>query len=65
MAELVAQLSSNFYFSIYSLLYLETADRPGLLLEVIKILADINIVVESAEIDTEVKPLFPSVSPSL
>ncbi|KAG6578817.1 ACT domain-containing protein ACR12, partial [Cucurbita argyrosperma subsp. sororia] len=36
-----------------SLLCLETADRPGLLVEVIKILADINIEVESAEIDTE------------
>ncbi|XP_010271671.1 PREDICTED: ACT domain-containing protein ACR12-like [Nelumbo nucifera] len=36
-----------------SLLYLETADRPGLLLEVIKIMADINVNVESAEIDTE------------
>ncbi|XP_022990427.1 ACT domain-containing protein ACR12-like [Cucurbita maxima] len=36
-----------------SLLCLETADRPGLLLEVIKILADINVEVESAEIDTE------------
>ncbi|KAI4385771.1 hypothetical protein MLD38_003764 [Melastoma candidum] len=36
-----------------SLLYVETADRPGLLVEIIKILADINIEVESAEIDTE------------
>ncbi|XP_051119989.1 ACT domain-containing protein ACR12 [Andrographis paniculata] len=36
-----------------SLLYLETADRPGLLLEVIKIMSDINVTVESAEIDTE------------
>uniref|UniRef100_A0A5B7B018 ACT domain-containing protein ACR n=1 Tax=Davidia involucrata TaxID=16924 RepID=A0A5B7B018_DAVIN len=36
-----------------SLLYIETADRPGLLLEIIKIMADININVESAEIDTE------------
>ncbi|MQM18038.1 hypothetical protein Taro_051019 [Colocasia esculenta] len=35
------------------LLYIETADRPGLLLEIIKILADINVEVESAEIDTE------------
>lgn len=35
-----------------SLLYLETADRPGLLLEVIQIMADISIDVESAEIDT-------------
>ncbi|KAL5976345.1 ACT domain-containing protein acr12 [Asimina triloba] len=36
-----------------SLLYIETADRPGLLMEIIKIMADININVESAEIDTE------------
>ncbi|XP_074272462.1 ACT domain-containing protein ACR12 [Silene latifolia] len=36
-----------------SLLCIETADRPGLLMEVIKIMADINITVESAEIDTE------------
>ncbi|KAI4384082.1 hypothetical protein MLD38_009849 [Melastoma candidum] len=36
-----------------SLLYVETADRPGLLVEIIKVLADINIEVESAEIDTE------------
>ncbi|XP_008784013.1 ACT domain-containing protein ACR12-like isoform X2 [Phoenix dactylifera] len=36
-----------------SLLYIETADRPGLLLEIIKIIVDINIDVESAEIDTE------------
>ncbi|KAL9265529.1 ACT domain-containing protein [Drosera capensis] len=36
-----------------SLLYIETADRPGLLLEIIKILADISIDVISAEIDTE------------
>ncbi|KAL8551816.1 hypothetical protein ACS0TY_000753 [Phlomoides rotata] len=37
-----------------SLLYVETADRPGLLLEMIKIMSDVNINVESAEIDTEV-----------
>lgn len=36
------------------MLYVETADRSGLLMEVIKIMADINIHVESAEIDTEV-----------
>jgi transcriptional regulator of aromatic amino acid metabolism len=36
------------------MLYIETADRPGLLLEIIKIIADTNIDVESAEIDTEV-----------
>ncbi|RLN00100.1 ACT domain-containing protein ACR12-like [Panicum miliaceum] len=36
-----------------SMLYIETADRPGLLLEVIKIITDTNIDVESAEIDTE------------
>ncbi|KAK6929067.1 hypothetical protein RJ641_005272 [Dillenia turbinata] len=36
-----------------SLLSIETADRPGLLLEIIKIMSDININVESAVIDTE------------
>ncbi|TYH32756.1 hypothetical protein ES332_D13G011500v1 [Gossypium tomentosum] len=36
-----------------SLLSIETADRSGLLVEIIKIIADINIDVESAEIDTE------------
>jgi UTP:GlnB (protein PII) uridylyltransferase len=36
-----------------SLLYIETADRPGLLVEIYKIITDTNIDVESAEIDTE------------
>lgn len=36
-----------------SLLTVETADRSGLLLEMIKIMSDINVTVESAEIDTE------------
>ncbi|KAK3139346.1 hypothetical protein QOZ80_5AG0381880 [Eleusine coracana subsp. coracana] len=36
-----------------SMLYIETADRPGLLLEIIKIINDTNVDVESAEIDTE------------
>lgn len=42
------------FFLFYSLLCIETADRSGLLMEVIKIMADINVDVESAEIDTEV-----------
>ncbi|WOK97314.1 ACT domain-containing protein ACR12 isoform X2 [Canna indica] len=36
-----------------SLLYIETIDRPGLLLEIIKIVTDISIDVKSAEINTE------------
>lgn len=52
--------NSGLYFHVTSLLYIETADRPGLLVEIIKIIADINIDVESAEIDTEVCPLPPS-----
>ncbi|XP_020532917.1 ACT domain-containing protein ACR12 isoform X2 [Jatropha curcas] len=36
-----------------SLLYIETADRPGLLVEIIEIMADVNVDVESAEIETE------------
>ena len=48
---------------MHSMLYIETADRPGLLLEIIKIIADTNIDVESAEIDTEVCHI-PSSCPS-
>ncbi|OWM81897.1 hypothetical protein CDL15_Pgr007935 [Punica granatum] len=36
-----------------SLLYVETADRPGLLVDLVKIITDINIFVESGEFDTE------------
>lgn len=41
-----------------SLLTVETADRPGLLLEILKVISDISIYVESAEIDTEVNFLI-------
>lgn len=51
---MIYHLNHAFCFAIYSLLYIETADRPGLLVEIIKIIADINIDVESAEIDTQV-----------
>lgn len=50
-----ALASSLISVEIRSMLYIETADRPGLLLEIIKIIADTNIDVESAEIDTEVR----------
>ncbi|XP_022716219.1 ACT domain-containing protein ACR11-like isoform X2 [Durio zibethinus] len=36
-----------------SLLYVETADRPGLLVDLVKIITDISIAVESGEFDTE------------
>ncbi|KAL6843254.1 hypothetical protein ACP4OV_026967 [Aristida adscensionis] len=36
-----------------SLLVVETADRPGLLVALVKIIADINITVQSGEFDTE------------
>lgn len=36
-----------------SLLLVEAADRPGLLVDLVKILSDINIHVESGEFDTE------------
>lgn len=44
----------TFYTGICSLLYVETADRPGLLVDLVKIITDINIDVESGEFDTEV-----------
>ncbi|KAK9097863.1 hypothetical protein Syun_024908 [Stephania yunnanensis] len=36
-----------------SLLYVETADRPGLLVDLVKMVTDISIQVESGEFDTE------------
>lgn len=33
---------------------METADRPGLLVDLVKIITDINVAVESGEFDTEV-----------
>ncbi|KAG8379615.1 hypothetical protein BUALT_Bualt07G0107200 [Buddleja alternifolia] len=36
-----------------SLLYVEAADRPGLLVDLVKIITDINIAVKSGEFDTE------------
>lgn len=36
-----------------SLLYVEAADRPGLLVDIVKTITDINIAVESGEFDTE------------
>ncbi|CAK9199474.1 unnamed protein product [Sphagnum jensenii] len=36
-----------------SLLSVETADRPGLLLEIMKVISDSSVYVDSAEIDTE------------
>lgn len=33
---------------------METADRPGLLVDLVKIITDINVNVESGEFDTEV-----------
>ncbi|KRX11572.1 Unknown protein DS12 from 2D-PAGE of leaf, chloroplastic, partial [Trichinella nelsoni] len=35
------------------LLTVESADRPGLLVDLVKIITDINIAVESGEFDTE------------
>ncbi|RZC71083.1 hypothetical protein C5167_034253 [Papaver somniferum] len=36
-----------------SLLYVESADRPGLLVDLVKIITDINVSVQSGEFDTE------------
>lgn len=37
-----------------SLLYVESADRPGLLVDLVKTVTDIDVAVESGEFDTEV-----------
>ena len=36
-----------------SVLFLECADRPGLLVDVVKVLNDLSVTVVSAEVDTE------------
>ncbi|CAN1318074.1 ACT domain-containing protein ACR11 [Linum perenne] len=36
-----------------SLLYVESADRPGLLVDLVKIISDINIAMEFGEFDIE------------
>ncbi|KAK1283444.1 hypothetical protein QJS10_CPB21g00892 [Acorus calamus] len=41
------------YYHPISLLYVEAADRPELLVDFVKIIIDINILVESGEFDTE------------
>lgn len=43
-----------FCFHFCSLFYVETADRPGLLVDLVKSVTDIDIAVESGEFDTEV-----------
>ncbi|XP_040991670.1 ACT domain-containing protein ACR11-like isoform X1 [Juglans microcarpa x Juglans regia] len=57
--ELQVDVDVATHISIYddgpdrSLLYVETADRPGLLVDLVKIITDINIDVKSGEFDTE------------
>jgi transcriptional regulator of aromatic amino acid metabolism len=46
-------LKGRLYFC-GSLLFVEAADRPGLLVDLVKAITDINIAVESGEFDTEV-----------
>lgn len=42
------------YLFPFSLLIVETADYPGLLVDLVKNITDINIAVQSGEFDTEV-----------
>jgi hypothetical protein len=44
----------TYIFLFCSLFYVETADRPGLLVDLVKSITDIDIAVESGEFDTEV-----------
>ncbi|KAJ4703031.1 ACT domain-containing protein [Melia azedarach] len=44
---------TRFILYFISSFYIETEDRPGLLVKITKVIADLNIDVESAEIDTE------------
>ena len=48
------QTTNVIFLSTFSLLVVEAADRPGLLVDLVKIITDINITVQSGEFDTEV-----------
>jgi hypothetical protein len=48
------------YIVAFSLLLVETADRPGLLIDLVKIISDNSVTVQSGEFDTEVKFAFPT-----
>lgn len=64
MPTLVSIISKWFWISVlfhFSLLVVETADRPGLLVDLVKIISDININVQSGEFDTEVTTVLQSV----
>lgn len=50
----------GFFFNFCSLLYVETADRPGLLVDLVENIKDINLAVESGEFDTEVNTAYSS-----
>jgi len=39
----------------FSLLVVEAADRPGLLVDLVKAISDTNVTVQSGEFDTEVR----------
>lgn len=56
-ASLHEQVEVNSKMPLCSLLCVETADRPGLIVDLVKIITDINIDVESGEFDTEVRIL--------
>jgi UTP:GlnB (protein PII) uridylyltransferase len=47
----------------FSLLVVEAADRPGLLVDLVRIISDINITVQSGEFDTEVTLIIRSLCP--
>lgn len=57
----ISEFDHKFHVHFCSLLVVETADRPGLLVDLVKIITDINIAVKSGEFDTEVKNIFRAV----
>ncbi|CAM6099500.1 unnamed protein product [Calypogeia fissa] len=52
-ANIVTKVSLKQVNPKMSVLSVETADRPGLLLDIISVITDISVMVESAEINTE------------
>ncbi len=44
--------NNNLAYYFCSLLYEETTDHPGLLVDLVNVITDINIAIESGEFDT-------------
>lgn len=60
LSALLSHFNLISYAVTFSLLLVETADRPGLLIDLVKIISDNSVTVQSGEFDTEVTLVVPN-----